>query len=117
MANESIITNIDLDLSHRKDPGKTYLRIELQDIRTTKIRSTYIVIGYENYYHWEDICHEWLKRNPEQDRLFEVPVLTGLKSVKKRNDLIDGDSVPRIVEWQSTPNKPTLTETLFDFDE
>ena len=116
MAHESIITNIEEDLSHRKDPGNIYLKIELQDIHDGKLRHTYIVMGYENYYYWEDICHAWLQRNPER-ALWQVPILTGLKLVKKRRDLINGDSQPRIIEWRDTGNRPTPAEQLFEYKE
>ena len=118
MANESILIDIQEDLSHtKKDPGLIYLRIELQDIQTAKNRHTYVVMDYGNWSNWESLCHEWLVKNPDPDCLYEVPVLTGLKRVKKRNDLIDGDSTPRVIDWQSTANKPTPAQQLFEFKE
>lgn len=117
MANESILIDIQEDLSHKKDPGLIYLRLELQDIHTTKVRHTYVVMDYGNWSNWEPVCREWLVRNPHSDCLYEVPILTGLRRVKKRNDLIDGDSLPRVIEWQSTANKPTQAEQLFEFRE
>ena len=119
MAYESIILNIEEDLSRNKDPGKTYLKIELQDIQDGKLRHTYIVMGYDNYYHWEDICHEWLRRNPDPLAIWETCAITGLKlaKVKGRRNIINGDSKPRIIEWHTTGNRPTPAEQLFEYKE
>ena len=109
---QAIIQDIQEDLSHKRDPGKIYLRIDMIDAHTGKACNTFVVLNYENYFHWEDIIWEWLHKNPTSE-IYETCLLDRLQTFRKRRDIIDGDSKPIVDSWHPTDQKPTLGETLF----